>query len=92
MTKEVSVAEILDIDDMVVSTKGYTRKQLSNAFDTIADPSNWKLPVTGIVKLDDLDLYNEACLFFTGGPLTVEYIEGNRAKVSGAGYYEIIGS
>jgi len=92
MSKEVQVAEILDMDDMIVSTKGYTRKQLSDAFDSIADPSNWKLPVTGIVKLDDLDLYNEACIFFTGGPLTVEYIQCDRAAVSGAGYYEIIGS
>ena len=86
MSKEVSM------DDMVVSTQGYTRKQLSDAFDTIADPSNWKLPVTGIIKLDEVDLYNEACLFFTGGGLTVEYIQGDRAAVSGAGYYEIIGS
>ena len=92
MSKEVSVAEILDMDDMVVSTQGYTRKQLSDAFDSIADPSNWKLPITGIVKLDELDLYNEACLFFTGGPLTVEYIEGNRAAISCAGYYETIGA
>ena len=92
MSKEVSVAEILDIDDMIVSTHGYTRMQLVDAFDSIADPSNWKLPITAIVKLDELDLYNEACVFFTGGCLTVEYIQGDRAAVSGAGYYEIIGS
>jgi len=91
MTKEVGVSEILDMDDMIVSAQGYTRKQLSDAFDSIADPSNWKLPITGIVKLDELDLYNEACLFFTGGCLTVEYIQGDRAAVSGAGYYEVIG-
>ena len=92
MIKEVNVADILDMDDMVVSTQGYTRKQLSDAFDTIADPSNWKLPITAIVKLDELDLYNEACIFFTGDPLTVEYIQGNRAAVSSPGYYETIGA
>lgn len=87
MTKEVSVAELLDMDDMVVSTQGYTRKQLSDAFDNIADPSNWKMPITAIVKLDELDVHNEACIFFTGAPLTVEYIQGNRAAVSSPGYY-----
>lgn len=91
MTKEVVYRRCWDMDDSVVSAQGYTRKQLSDAFDSIADPSNWKLPITGIVKLDELDLYNEACLFFTGGPLTVEYIQGDRAAVSGAGYYEVIG-
>jgi len=87
-----AVAEILDMDDMVVSTQGYTRKQLSDAFDTIADPSNWKMPITAIVKLNELDVHNEACIFFTGAPLTVEYIQGNRAAVSSPGYYNTIGA
>ena len=99
MSKEVSVAEMLDavrlmnraMDDMVVSTQGYTRKQLSDAFDIIADPSNWKMPITAIIKIDELDLYNEACIFFTGAPLSVEHTQGNRAAVSSPGYYETIG-
>ena len=82
----------LDMDDMVVSTQGYTRKQLVDAFDTIADPSNWKMPITALVKLDELDVHNEACVFFTGAPLTVEHVQGNRAAVSSPGYYETIGA
>ena len=82
----------LDHDDMVVSTQGYTRKQLVDAFDTIADPSNWKMPITALVKLDELDVHNEACVFFTGAPLTVEHVRHGLAAVSSPGYYETIGA
>lgn len=92
MSKEVSVAEILDMDDMVVSTQGYTRKQLSDAFDKIADPSNWKMPILKLIHKDEFDISNEACIFFTGSPLNDAGIDENDCMlVSAAGYYNTIG-
>ena len=37
MSKEVNVADILDQDNMVVSTKGFTRGQLKTAFDKLTE-------------------------------------------------------
>ena len=94
MSKEVSVSDILDMNDMVVSTKGYTRKQLTEAFDKLTDGmDNWKMPILKLIHKDEFDISNEACIFFTGSSLKDAGIDENDCMlVSAAGYYETIGS
>jgi len=94
MSKETTVATILkDLDDKVVSLNGYTRGELSNAFDKIADPSNWKMPILKLIHKDEFDISNEACIFFTGSALKHAGVDENDCMlVSAAGYYNTIGA
>ena len=50
------------------------------------EPSRW------VVDLDDLEVCNEASIFFTGSVLEVDYIQGTRVGVSAPGYYNTIGA
>lgn len=93
MSKEVSVAEILNMDDMVVSSKGYTRKQLEVAFNMIANHENWKNPIDAEIHPDSFDICNEACVFFTGSVLrVVGAAYPDMQHVVADGYYLTIGA
>ena len=82
----------MDLDKEIVSELGYTRKEWDDAFKLIADSDNWKMPIKAIVDLDDLEVCNEASIFFTGSVLEVDYNEGTRVGVSAPGYYNTIGA
>ena len=82
----------MDLDKEIVSDLGYTRKELDDAFKLIADGDNWKMPIKALVDLDDLEVCNEASIFFTGSVLEVDYIQGTRVGVSAPGYYNTIGA
>jgi len=81
-----------DMDDTVVSHRGFTRGQLSDAFHLICDPDNWKMPFECIISDCDFELYNEACMFFTGAELQVVELLGGDSKCRCIGYYEAIGA
>ena len=95
MSKETTVATILkDLDDKVVSPNGYSRGELSEAFDRIKDPKNWKMPIMKLIHKDEFDICDEACVFFTGSRLVPADSpdENGGVLVSAAGYYATIGA
>lgn len=73
---------------------GYTRDELSEAFDQVKNPGDWKLPIDATVPADaDRDCISAAVAFFTGSPAA--FAAGPRAgrwRVTAAGYYACIGS
>lgn len=94
MTKEVSVAEILDMDELVVSPKGYTRGELSKAFDKLTENlDNWKMPIHTTIHIGEWNLMIEACKFFTGSQLwQVKDLGQCMMEVRADGYYKTIGA
>jgi hypothetical protein len=94
MSKEVSVADILDMDDMVVSTKGFTRGELSKAFDKLTKGmDNWKMPIHTRIHIGEWNLMIEACAFFTGSRLwQVKDLGQYMMEVKADGYYKTIGA
>lgn len=94
MSKEVSVAEILDMDDMVVSTKGFTRGELKTAFDKLTEGmENWKMPIHTRIHIGEWYLMIEACAFFTGSNLwQVKDLGLGMMEVKADGYYKAIGA
>ena len=94
MTKEVSVAEILDMDDLVVSPKGYTRGELKIAFDKLTENlDNWKMPIHTNIHIGEWYLMIEACEFFTGSKLwQVKDLGQCMMEVKADGYYKAIGA
>ena len=96
---DMSILDKLDLVDMdthkeVVSSKGYTRYELENAFDSICNKENWKYPFICDIPYDEYELYNEACIFYTGAVLNVlctDWIT-NKSLCECKGYYETIGA
>jgi Tfp pilus assembly PilM family ATPase len=64
---EGSMKEVIHKEDRVFL--GYTREELSKAFDKVANPDNWKDEIEATIPASDFDIVNSAVIFFTGGGL-----------------------
>lgn len=75
---------------------GYSREQLSAAFDLVKDKGNWKNPIDALVDPGaDLKAIAEATIFFAGSPadfVTVKRGGVEKVRVRAAGYYACIGA
>lgn len=99
-----SIAQVeAELEAQVVAKvcgRDVTRAQLSAAFTTVANPSNWKLPIDARVPLGcdfDLLLVREAVIFFTGSVPTITPVllvkpRGMAYRVQAAGYYAAVGA
>ena len=95
MSKQVSLGEILNMEDAIVKATGFTHNQLSDAFDKLTvGMENWKMPIKATIQESDFDLMNEACAWFTGSRLSrVKFSNGgDLIEVSADGYYMTIGA
>ena len=89
--------ELADLDDVKDVYRGYTRKELTIAFNVVCNQSNWKegnkvkLTKTFIEK--NRDVIEAAVIFFTGGDCQF-YYTGNKRKTYWCefeGYYFHVG-
>lgn len=77
-----------------------TRGELRNHFDTVADSSNWKNPISATILVrdeDHLKAIQTAVAFFTGSCLHVlngptPFNGWQRYQVTAKGYYEALGA
>lgn len=82
-----------EMNKQVVSSRGYTRGQLSDAFDTVKDQTNWKNPIKSTIPERDFEIVHEAVAFFTGSTLSVRYRRPDETlDVYASGYYNEIGA
>jgi hypothetical protein len=73
-------------------TYGYGHQALSDAFDTVKDPRNWKYPIDTVTDAGaDRDLITHAVIYFTGS-VPVFLTEPDGLRVVADGYYAEIGS
>lgn len=79
-------------DDRRDAFGGHTERALHRAFDLVADPGNWKMPIDAEVPPGaDTGLIGDAVIFFTGS--VAGFVrEGGHLRVLAAGYYACIGS
>ena len=89
--------ELADLDDVKDVYRGYTRKELTIAFNVVCNQSNWKegnkvkLTKTFIEK--NRDVIEAAVIFFTGGDCQF-YYTGNKRRTYWCefeGYYFHVG-
>jgi len=81
------------MNDQIVSRLGYTHGQLNEAFKLIQNPEHWKLPIDAWIHPNMFEVCNEACVYFTGGPLYRRGTAGDAAlRVTADGYYQTIGA
>lgn len=96
---------VLDsLETMIVARidgRDVTRGELRRAFDAVANPTNWKLPVRGqltpneVEKLGGVAVIREAVIFFTGSVPTIgraPHVAGNGFRVVAEGYYSAVGA
>lgn len=72
---------------------GYTREELSAAFDLVKNRAGWKLPVNVLLPPDaDRKLITAAVIFFAG--CVPEFITepGGDLTVTAVGYYAAVGA
>ena len=56
----------MEFGKQVVSEHGFTHDQLSEAFDKVADPEDWKGEILAYCSGEALTMIAEAIRFFTG--------------------------
>lgn len=86
------------MDEQIVDG-GYTRKQLTEAFERVQNTENWKLPTNRIVveTEEEARLIDRAITFFTGGCPGYAKVGGDLGNpcyivFESEGYYFHIGS
>ena len=74
---------------------GYTREQLSEAFDQVKDLTNWKLPIDhtfrGFLSESEFRRFDAAIVFYTGSKPVFE-LEDGTTRVTAPGYYQSVGA
>jgi len=102
MTKELAkqmdenskkVAEMMaELDNEVVSN-GFTKKELSEAFDlVVSDSEHWKNPIDAVIDANKREVVDSAIKFFAGSTAHFSYVNEDELRVQAAGYYADIGS
>jgi hypothetical protein len=79
------------MDDSVYG--GYTRKQLTDAFELVRPAGDWKLEIDATAPAGtDRELVTTAVIFFTGSVPDYEANEDGSFRVVADGYYIAVGS
>lgn len=79
-------------------TMGYGRERLTEVFDLVKDPENWKLPVDAFVEEGQATVgeIDAAVIFFTGSVPDIYPCEASGGRqgyaVLADGYYEAVGA
>jgi hypothetical protein len=92
--------ELADLDDVEKVYCGYTQKELQEAFNLVANKSNWKDPTCTKISKKNLDKYRKvieaAVPYFTGSCAEFTYSEDSIGRKTYwcefDGYYICIGS
>lgn len=72
-------------DDQVVH-RGFTRDQLSRAFDLVCDPDDWKAEIHTLVPVEDRDVTVAAIEFYTGTGVEIGPENQGHVEVYSTGY------
>lgn len=82
-------------DDMdVVVHEGFTRRQLTEAFNRVENKENWKFPIDAVVTVnfEELNMIKAAVVFFTGGVAKSRRRLAGVYHITAPGYYNSVGA
>ena len=90
-TQNLDAVQMDSLDKMIVARvngEDVTRKTLSDAFDMIRDPSDWRAPIDQQFDMmpEDVDMYCEAIRFFTATEPTVMVLSNGETRIKADGY------
>ena len=92
--------ELADLEDTKKVYRGYTQKELQEAFNLVVNKSNWKDPTSTKISKKNLDKYQEviraAVIYYTGSCAEFTYDIDSIGRTTYwcefDGYYMCIGS
>jgi hypothetical protein len=70
----------------------FTRGELKEAFNKVANKENWKLPIDAIIHESEMEIVEEAVIFFTGSIPSLFDAPEDKVRVVSKGYYFEIGA
>lgn len=72
----------------------FTRNEMKEQFDRVADKQHWKNPIDATVSLTPREraVLCEAVVFFTGSVPTVEKVGFGVYRITAAGYFAAVGA
>lgn len=72
----------------------FTREQMKEAFDMVADRNHWKNPIKRIVKIEPrmIPIIEDAVMYFTGSEAEITKLHSGFYRVEAVGYYSAIGA
>ena len=87
-------AEMIRKMDEEIVIEGYSRGELSKAFDNIKNKENWKMPINAVIHREDYRICSLAVEFFCGSFLSRQSICGcpDEILVHSEGYYSAVGA
>jgi len=89
------MADVLDdLRDAVVTAQGETRGMLDAAFNKVAHPANWKLPIDAVLvtRQSEMARIGRAVEFFTASKVMWTYLGGDTWRCRAPGYYAAVGA
>lgn len=78
-----------ELDSYIEASRGgFTKEQLSEAFDVVKDQDRWKNPIDAIVPRTMIAVLEKAIPWFTGTPADFEETQDpDKVRVTAPGYY-----
>jgi hypothetical protein len=71
---------------MEINYRGFTEKQLREAFDLVTDENDWRAPINALVPPDFARQAEAAIVFFTGCPVEILEVNEKSVNVRACGY------
>ena len=89
-----TIRELLEIEQNQVVYNGFTRRQLTEAFNRVENKENWKLPIDAVVTVNfaELNAIKAAVIFFTGGAAKSKRRLAGVYHITAPGYYNSVGA
>lgn len=89
-TGEVTVVEKAPIT--MGAGREFSRDEMLDAFNPVANKEHWKYPVDAVVDADQRDVLDQAIPYFTGSCAHFTEVEGGKLRVQADGYFNAIGA
>ena len=67
--------------------RGFTLKELHDAFDKVKDPKDWKNPIRHTIDLSEINVTAAAIEFFTATDSTCQSSKDRKVVIEAPGYY-----
>ena len=77
---------LAEMDNELVSKQGWTRSELTEAFDKVQNPVDWKGRVCGLIPKEAEEITREAIAFFTATEMRIIASDDTQIVIEADGY------
>jgi hypothetical protein len=78
-------------EKMVKEQTGFYPDELKEAFDSVCNKENWKMPINAVIASDNEAVVRAAIIYYAGCEPTFDFCD-NFLQVEAVGYYIAVGA